>query len=220
MTRQRLMPPVVATLAIVWGSALLASQTPPQTPPPETTRPPGSSTAGQPKSPGAVAQQSQTGDKGTLSRADRAFITEAAEGGLAEVDLGRLATKQAANEAVKQFGQRMVDDHSKANDELTSLAQQKGMTVPTAPNAKQQATAQRLEKLQGAEFDKAYMQDMLQDHKKDVAAFEKASKSAQDADLKAWAGKTLPTLRDHLQLAQDTAAKVGAKGGSGKTRTQ
>lgn len=110
----------------------------------------------------------------------------------------------------------MVTDHSKANDELKQWAQQKNITLPTELDAKHKATRDRLAKLSGDAFDKAYMHEMLTDHREDVAAFKRESTSAKDADLKAWAGKTLPTLQEHLKLAQDTATKVGA-GGAKKT---
>jgi putative membrane protein len=141
---------------------------------------------------------------------DKQFVMKAAEGGMAEVELGQLAASKGSNDAVKQFGQKMADDHGKANDELKSLAQQKGITVPTDLNAKDKAEKARLDKLSGAEFDKAYMEHMVKDHKKDVAEFKKESNSGKDSDVKQWAGKTLPTLESHLQLAQDTASKVGA----------
>jgi putative membrane protein len=143
-----------------------------------------------------------------LASADKAFVLEAARGGMAEVELGRLAAEKASNADVKQFGQRMVADHSKASDELKGLASQKNVTLPTEPDAKQKALQARLSKLSGDEFDKAYIQAMVADHNKDVAAFTRASKSAKDADLKAWAGKTLPTLQDHQKMAKDLSAKV------------
>ncbi len=143
-----------------------------------------------------------------LAAADKAFVLEAARGGMAEVELGRLAADKASNADVKQFGQRMVDDHSKASDELKGLASQKNITLPTEPDAQQKALQARLSKLSGDAFDKAYIQAMVADHNKDVAAFTRASKIAKDADLKAWAGKTLPTLQDHQKMAKELSAKV------------
>src|SRR5207248_5007839 len=127
---------------------------------------------------GLVAQTSHkmANDKtetssGQLAPADRQFIKKAAQGGLAEVELGKLATEKAASPEVKQFGQRMVDDHGKANDQLKQVASQKGITVPEKLNAKDAATKARLEKLSGKAFDRAYMQDMVADHTKDVSEF-------------------------------------------------
>ena len=160
----------------------------------------------------ATHAQAATGAKanGAVSAADRAFVREAAIGGMAEVELGNLAKEKASSDDVKSFGDRMVTDHGKANDELKQWASQNNVTLPTQLDAKHKATKDRLSKLSGAAFDKAYMKDMVADHKQDVAKFRSESKTAHNPDLKAWAGKTLPTLEDHLKLAQDTAAKVGA----------
>lgn len=143
---------------------------------------------------------------------DNTFVTKAAEGGLAEVELGKLAVEKASNDQVKQFGQRMVDDHSKANDELQTLAKNKSITLPTDLAAKDKATRDRLSKLSGDAFDRAYMSTMLTDHRKDVSQFRVESKSGRDADVKAFAAKTLPTLEDHLKLAQDANRAVGTSG--------
>jgi putative membrane protein len=148
------------------------------------------------------------GTPGALSAADMAFVKEAAMGGMAEVELGKLATEKASSADVKQFGQRMVDDHGKAGDELKSLAESKKVTLPAALDAKHQAMRDRLSKLSGSAFDRAYMKEMVADHNKDVAAFMKASKTAADPDLKAWAGKTLPTLQEHQKMAKEIASKV------------
>src|SRR3954447_112815 len=142
---------------------------------------------------------------------DQHFMQEAAQGGQAEVALGQMAAKQAANEDVKKFGQRMVDDHSKANEELKSLAASEGVTLPTDMDEKAKAMQQRLAKLSGAEFDRAYMEEMVKDHKKDVAEFEHEATQGNDPEVKNWAAKTVPTLKDHLDVAQNTAEKVGAK---------
>jgi putative membrane protein len=142
--------------------------------------------------------------------ADQPFAREAAIGGMAEVELGNLAKEKGSNTDVKQFADRMVTDHGKANDELKQWAQQKRVTLPTAIDQKHRATHDRLAKLSGDAFDKAYMSDMVADHRHDVAAFKREATSGKDPDLKAWATKTLPTLQDHLKMAQDTAAKVGA----------
>jgi putative membrane protein len=149
---------------------------------------------------------------------DLSFVLDAAKGGMAEVELGKLATEKAASDEVKKFGQRMVDDHSKANDELKSLAQSKSITLPTAVDAKDKATHDRLAKLSGAAFDRAYMQHMVADHRKDVNEFKKESASGKDSDVKAWASKTLPTLEEHLKLAQDANKAVGTSGSTSTHR--
>lgn len=146
--------------------------------------------------------------------ADSTFVKEAASGGMMEVELGRMAANQASNEDVKKFGQRMVDDHSKANNELSALAQKKNITLPTEMGKKEQATRDHLAKLNGAAFDKAYMQHMVTDHTKDVREFDRESKSGKDPDVKAWAGQTLPTLQDHLRNAKQVSSELsGARPG-------
>lgn len=137
-----------------------------------------------------------------MSSQDRDFLMDAAMGGLMEVELGRIAAQKGMSDSVKQFGQRMVDDHSKANEELTSLASSKGITLPTALDEKHQKDVTKLSALSGAEFDRAYSKMMLSDHNKDVKEFEKQSIKGADAELKAFASKTLPTLQEHLQMAR------------------
>lgn len=142
--------------------------------------------------------------------ADTKFMKEAAEGGMAEVALGQLAAEKASGSDVKKFGQRMVDDHSKANDELKQLASQKNVDLPQDLSAKDKATKATLEKLSGEEFDQAYMKDMVKDHKKDVSDFRRESKSAQDPDVRTFATKILPTLEDHLKQAESIASPATA----------
>ena len=146
-----------------------------------------------------------TSSSGNLAGADNQFVRKAAEGGLAEVELGQLATEKASSPAVKQFGQRMVTDHTQANDQLKQIAAQKGIALPTSLNAKDAATKARLEKLSGAEFDRAYMQDMVRDHTKDVSEFQKEANSGKDPDVKNFASQTAPKLEDHLREAKKIA---------------
>jgi len=143
---------------------------------------------------------------------DQTFVKKAAAGGMAEVELGRLAQQNGRSAEVKSFGQRMVDDHSKANDQLKSIAQSKNITLPTTLNAKDRALRDRLAKLQGDQFDKAYMQAMVRDHKKDVNEFRRESTAAKDPDVKQFAATTLPTLEEHLKLAESTDKAVGTSG--------
>ena len=144
----------------------------------------------------------------SLSDADREFIETAAVGGAAEVQLGTLATQRASRPAVKDFGAKMVRDHGAANAELATLARSKGIQVPTALDAEHQAVRDRLMALQGPDFDRAYMQEMVKDHTQDVAEFERASQTARDMDVRTWAARTLPTLREHLALARDINSQI------------
>jgi putative membrane protein len=145
-----------------------------------------------------------------LAPSDRTFIKKAAEGGLAEVELGKLATEKAASPEVKQFGQRMVEDHSKANEQLKQVASEKGVAVPEKLSPKDAATKARLEKLSGKAFDRAYMHDMVVDHTKDVSEFRMEAKNAKDPDVKNFASQTLPVIEDHLKQAKSIAPKTGA----------
>jgi putative membrane protein len=159
---------------------------------------------------------SMNSNASTLSSGDRKFMQKAAEGGTAEVKLGQLATQKAGADQVKQFGQRMVDDHSKANDQLKQLASTKNVTLPTELDKSTQREYDKLSKLSGADFDREYMKHMVSDHKKDISEFKSESNKAKDADLKQFASSTLPTLQEHLTLAQ--SAEQVAKN-EGKTQT-
>lgn len=153
----------------------------------------------------------------TLSASDQKFMKEAAQGGEAEVQLGQLAQQKAESPDVKAFGQRMVDDHTKANDQLKQVASQKGVTLPSQPDAKDKAEKARLEKMSGAQFDKAYMNYMVSDHKKDVADFQREASHANDPDVKNFAQSTLPTLQSHLQQAESIAPKQNAASSKSST---
>jgi putative membrane protein len=139
------------------------------------------------------------------------FAANAAQGGMAEVELGRLATQKAADPSVREFGARMIADHSRANSELKSIAAQKGIQLPADLNSEQKSERDKLAQMSGAEFDKEYMSAMVKDHETDVKDFDTQAKDGNDADIKAFAGKTLPTLQEHLKMAQTAAQKVGAK---------
>jgi putative membrane protein len=157
---------------------------------------------------------------GQLSAADRRFIETAARGGMAEVELGRLGTQKATGPEVKALAQMMVDDHSKANDELKTLASQKGVTLPTDTDAKHKSLTDRLDKLSGEQFDKTFTEEVLKDHKKDVAEFQREAKaSGGDSDVKSWASKTLPTLEQHLQHAQQASSMGMGAAGTSATST-
>ncbi len=168
---------------------------------------------------GAVAQNNTNNSNSTnamgtakhMTASDRMFIRKAAEGGEAEVELGKLAQEKAASPEVKQFGERMVNDHSKANDQLKEVVQKEGVTLPTKLDAKDAATKARLEKLSGEAFDRAYMKDMVADHTKDVREFKNEAKNGKDPDVKNFAAQTAPTLEDHLKEAKNIAPKTMAQ---------
>ncbi len=160
--------------------------------------------------PAAILVAASAAFAATLDRADSKFVTAAAQGGLAEVKLGELAKEKGSNQTVTGFGEQMVKDHTAANEKLKSVVSGKGLTVPDSLNAKDQALYDRLSKLSGAQFDRAYITAMVKDHQEDVAEFRKVSKTAKDSDIKTFATDTLPTLEHHLQMAEDAQKQLGA----------
>ena len=174
-----------------------------------------------PETPAPAPPNAKTHPKGALnpatseplhtakrSRGDSAFVVNAARGGMAEVQLGKLAAEQGSSNSIKGFADHMVTDHSAANDELEKLAKKKGITLPSGPSAKQKTLYNRLSALSGSAFDQAYIQAMVEDHKKDVAEFTRASTNVSDPDIKEFASQTLPTLADHLKMAQQIQANM------------
>jgi putative membrane protein len=173
-------------------------------------------------------QDSPSATKTTAARSrpavgDAHFAKEAAQGGMAEVRLGQLAQEKGTSDTVKSFGKRMVDDHSKAGDKLKEVASRQNIPLPSDLSAKDQATYDRLSKLNGAAFDRAYARDMVKDHETDVAAFQREANTGKDESLKGFASETLPTLQDHLKQAKEMMKTVGgataAKGTKSKTST-
>jgi putative membrane protein len=130
------------------------------------------------------------------------FAVKAANGGLLEVQLGQLAQERGTSQRVKDFGAMMVRDHSKANDELKGLAQSKNITLPDSVGNDYRDHIEDMRKLSAKEFDKHYIDMMVDDHDEDVEMFEKASGNLTDPDLKTWASNTLPTLRAHKDSAR------------------
>src|SRR4051812_29467724 len=191
----------LAGVAIISCVTWAAAQTPSPPPVPPAGQPP-SRPAGQTPDLPTDHKSAQHSDHSEKT-ADASFIKKAATGGMAEVDLGQLASSKASDEKVKSFAQRMVTDHGKANDELKKLAASKQIELPSALDSKHEAAHARLNKLSGTAFDRAYVSDMLADHKKDVAEFMHQSKAASDPDVKAWVTKTLPTLQEHLKMIEE-----------------
>jgi putative membrane protein len=193
----------IQTLIIT--SAIIAA--PQATPPRSTpeTRPPAQDPATH------TADKPHTDPAAGSATADTAFVKKAADGGLAEVAMAKLAQEKAESAEVKAYAQKLEKDHTQANTELKQVASQKNITLPTAPSKMHQAKHDKLSKLSGAAFDKAYVAAMLEDHQKDVREFQREASSGTDSDVKAFAAKTLPTLKDHLQEVQDLSKTMGAK---------
>jgi len=161
----------------------------------------------------APAFAAQNDTKGSLSQQDQKFALDAAKGGMMEVELGQLATQKAASQAVKDFGQRMVTDHGKANQQLQQIASQKGMSLPQMLPTDMRQEREKMAAASGAEFDRMYMSHMVKDHEKDVKEFEKQAEKGNDPALRSFAQQTLPVLRQHLELARTVASQVGAHHG-------
>ena len=162
----------------------------------------------------AVAQTNevaQTNDvRGQLSAKDFRFAKAAARGGQMEVTLGQLAAQNGQDQSVRDFGTKMVQDHQAANQQLMQLLSQKGASVSTEPGWMGEHMVSHFQGLKGADFDKAYIKDMVKDHEKDIKEFQKEADSGEDADLKNFASKTLPTLQDHLRMANDAQTKLAS----------
>ncbi len=222
-----------AVLALAAGGGLAMAQSTATSP--GTSTSPGASTGAYPATPGESTSRSTgtgatatTGETATsgessskLGKMDKAFVRKAAQGGLAEVQLGQLAQQQGSSEEVKQFGQRMVTDHQSANEKLQTLAQGMNMELPTTLSKHDQKELTKLQSLHGAAFDKAYARTMRSDHRKDIKEFEREAKHGKDAQLKQFADSTLPTLKDHLALAEklpSSSRQASAATEAGTTR--
>jgi putative membrane protein len=171
--------------------------------------------------PGTGMRNSESKKDDKLARADRKFIEDAAEGGMMEVQAGQLAASKATDPNVKNFADKLVKDHTNANNELVQLANSKHVELPAGPSRSQRKDIEKMGKFSGKDFDKHFVAMGVKDHEKDIKKFEKASAKAKDPQLKAWIDKTLPTLREHLAMAQKLehgdAAAMGHRAGPGGT---
>jgi putative membrane protein len=148
---------------------------------------------------------------GKTPQEDAEFVREAALGGMMEVQLGKAAQDKAAKPQVKEFGRRMQTDHSKANDELKKIAAKKEIKLPTALEGKHKSAIDKLTKLKGDEFDREYMNAMVDDHKQDIEKFQQEADKGKDPEVKKFAQEQLPILKKHLALAEQTQKEVSVK---------
>jgi putative membrane protein len=146
--------------------------------------------------------------KSKLPSGEERFMKEAASGGLMEVELGKFAAEKGSHQRVKEFGKRMQTDHSKANAQLRKIASSKGVDLPTQPSGEHKSTMDKLTKLSGAEFDREYMEAMVDDHEEDIEKFQIQADKGKDPELKKFASETLPILKKHLELAQSTEKQI------------
>jgi putative membrane protein len=190
--------PLLTTIMFAGATALMAqAQSPtPRSKPDQPTSAKPSTTA-------------HEGDHAKASAADMDFAKKVAAGGEAEVQLAMLAQQKATASDVKDLASRLHTDHMKANDELKKIASQKGWTLPTEPTAEQKAKKDRLEKLSGSAFDKEFVNTMVTNHKTNIPNFEREASRGSDPDLKQWASNTLPTLKEHLEMAQKVQKSLG-----------
>ena len=142
----------------------------------------------------------KTETKGSLSTIDTKFVKKTAKGGMREIKMAEMAKEQAKSADVKKVAEKIESDHKDANQELMALAEKKGVALSK--------NEPKIEKMTGTDFDKEYLAMMVNDHEKNIAAFEKEAKDGEDADVKAWAEKTLPTLKEHLKMVQDAQSKM------------
>jgi putative membrane protein len=140
--------------------------------------------------------------------ADSSFVTKAAEGGQAEVQMGQLAQTKATNQAVKDLANKLVEDHTKANEKLKPIASKDNVSLPSGMNTKQQAEYNKLQSLSGADFDRAYVNYEIKDHKQDINLFQHEVSHGNDAQVKAWASENLPALQEHLRMAESALSSI------------
>lgn len=148
-----------------------------------------------------AAEKEKSSDTAKSSM-DAKFIRKAANGGMTEVELGKIAQEKGKKDDVKSFGERMVKDHGKANDDLKSVASKMDVKVPEKVNAKHQATIDKFSKMSGDSFDAAYIKEMVKDHKKDIAEFEEAQNQVKNEDLKKFISDTVPVMKEHLEMVE------------------
>jgi putative membrane protein len=190
---------------IIAGATLCA-----QTPTPTSQQPPGQQPSSNPN-PGANRPDVMQQDSAAPKMDDKKFVKDAALGGMTEIELGKLAAQKASSEPVKQFGQKLVDDHGKANEELKKIAGQQSIKIPESLDSKHQGRIDKLAKLSGPEFDKAFIKEAVKNHQQDVSEFQQEASSGTDVHVKSFAAKTLPALQEHLSAAKDLEKETKAE---------
>jgi putative membrane protein len=206
--RSRLVFSSLTAITLAFASPAFAQQTPAQMPAQGQVSP-----SGQMATPGQAQTQK-------LSEKDKNFAKEAALGGMLEVELGNLAQQNAQHDDVKEFGARMVQDHGAANQQLMTILAAKDMTAPSQLDEKHRKMVDKFSKMRGAEFDRAYMREMVEDHDKTVKKFRQQATQGNDADLKTFAQNTLPVLEQHQKMAHDINKSLTAVGSSGQAQGQ
>jgi putative membrane protein len=158
-----------------------------------------------------TTQSGTAAGSGQLAEADKTFVEKAAQASIAEIDLGELAQEKAQSDEVKQFAQRMVQDHGQANEQLEEIAKNKGAVIPTEAGEEHSKVRAELGELEGEEFDQRYMAAMAEEHQKAVDLFQQQAEQGEDEELKSFAQQTLPTLKEHLSMAQSMVQQAQAQ---------
>lgn len=154
------------------------------------------------------------------SSADARFMMTAAAGGVSEVEMARLALERSSSDEVKRYAQRMVEDHTKANEELMQVAASKGITLPTTPDAKHMALMTKMRGMSGMNFDRMYVKEAgVKDHQNMEKLFQKESTGGKDADVRAFAARTLPAVQMHLSMAREMSNSMSGKKSNGNSNT-
>jgi putative membrane protein len=151
--------------------------------------------------------QAANQDSGTEQMMDKAFVRKALQGGMTEVQLGQIALQKSSNDDVKQFAQRMVDDHTKLGDEMKQVAQQLNVKMPDSPSGKDKSAMAKLQAMNGDEFDKTYIKDMVKDHEQDDKDFKAEAKNTTNPAVKQVATQGSQVIEEHLQMIQQIAQK-------------
>jgi putative membrane protein len=165
----------------------------------------GGQTPGQAPNPAMDSQMNAMTGPGHNVAMDKMFLKKALQGGMAEVQLGQLTLQKSNNDQVKQFAQKMIDDHTKLGEEMKPVAQQLGVSAPDSPSKKDKATMAKLEALSGSAYDQAYIKDMVKDHKQDLSEFQTEASSGQDQTVKDAANQGAKVIAQHLQMIQQLA---------------
>jgi putative membrane protein len=186
----------VAGAILLCGSMGLAQMSNPGAPPAQTPGAPGGS---------SMDQMNGMQTPGQPSPIDKMFVRKAMQGGMAEVQLAQLTLQKSTNDQVKQFAQRMIDDHTKMNDQMKPVAQQLGVDVPNQVSKKDRVTMAKLQELSGTAYDEAYIKDMIKDHKQDLSDFQTEASSGQDQTVKDAASQGSKVIAQHLQMVQQIA---------------
>ena len=193
---------IISGAVVMSGAMAMAQQSQPQQMPPVNS--PSNNPAATPQAQQQMQMQEQQ-NTDMAAMQDKAFLRKAAEGGMAEVQLGQLAQQKASSQDVRQFGEKMVQDHSQLDQQLKPIAEQQGVRPPKALSKKDEATLKKLEGLSGQQFDHAYIEAMLKDHKKDLKEFKETANRTQNPQLKDAAQRGAQVIESQLQDIQQIA---------------